>query len=406
MMFRDAYKNDVDLIRPDEGVVNCILEKMQAESAKPASAFSFGRIPTARFAAAAAGFCILVTAAVVIPTLLRNADSFSSDDGLSNMAPVNMGHDSYDASDGLQAEAAAGGTAQRSVADNLTDEAYYAGDGGAPAGEPPALTRGMPTALEGEADFTDDDDDTMIEVTTETAAPAADAFPAAFNPEDSAFDMPPNPEDDDWSAFVNFDSYLGWPDANLWDNLEFKPGTTAPLPPTVFPEPEQFPAPIIAPEDDTIDIYEVPDITPIYSDDADDIVQDPGLPPFFDLAHFASRFLNTEHRIASVFRYLPVSDVVVVDLHHFDFSDIDTAPLYSMLSKHMSREADIFDGRYSLWSVGVIHLNIFTSEYNIFLYVIPTDELVLAVAGYSTMFIIELYDGEYDKISGFLETLE
>lgn len=71
MTFRDAYRNDFAVIRPDEDIIESILEKMRGEVRSPAPFFK--RIPTARLAAAAAGLCILIAAAVAVPAILRGS---------------------------------------------------------------------------------------------------------------------------------------------------------------------------------------------------------------------------------------------------------------------------------------------------------------------------------------------
>ena len=78
MTFRDAYRNDLGLVRPDEGVVNNILEAMKRESVNPTPVIR--RIPVAHFAAAAAGVCILVAAVAVMPALLRDNDTLATNE--------------------------------------------------------------------------------------------------------------------------------------------------------------------------------------------------------------------------------------------------------------------------------------------------------------------------------------
>ncbi|MCL2109388.1 MAG: hypothetical protein FWH20_08610 [Oscillospiraceae bacterium] len=70
--FRTAYKAEYDKISPDKAVIEGILAKMHAEAANPGAART-RKFPTGRLAMAAAGICIIVGAAIVIPAILRDS---------------------------------------------------------------------------------------------------------------------------------------------------------------------------------------------------------------------------------------------------------------------------------------------------------------------------------------------
>ncbi|MCL2697496.1 MAG: hypothetical protein FWE74_05390 [Oscillospiraceae bacterium] len=84
MTFRDAYKEEMNLVRPGEAVIDSILREMRKEVQTPTPSL-IRRIPTSRLAAAVAGICILA-AAVVIPVVLRGAPSFNNE--IAGAAPL------------------------------------------------------------------------------------------------------------------------------------------------------------------------------------------------------------------------------------------------------------------------------------------------------------------------------
>jgi hypothetical protein len=73
MTFREQYKNDFDLIRPEEGIIENILVKCRSEYNSPAKYPK--RFHSPRLLTAAASLCILISAAIVLPTVLRNNES-------------------------------------------------------------------------------------------------------------------------------------------------------------------------------------------------------------------------------------------------------------------------------------------------------------------------------------------
>jgi len=89
MKFREAYVSDMGAICPDEAVINNILLKMRREIETPAPWIR--RVPTMRLATAAAGFCLLIAAAVVIPVLLSNAPGFDIGESEQNYAIADGG---------------------------------------------------------------------------------------------------------------------------------------------------------------------------------------------------------------------------------------------------------------------------------------------------------------------------
>jgi hypothetical protein len=371
MMFREAYKNDFDLVRADEAVINNILVKMRREAANPAPTVK--RIPVARFAAAAAALCLLVASVLLIPLLNRGAgdtrsdrsaesdmgETFSMTESGNEFADgfVTYGFDNDD--DSYESEE---DTLNRSR-DYSAPIAAVGGSGSweAPAGESAA--------------FPGADADSLDPLTGEVNFDADDVGAVGV-------------WEDDWSAFVNYNSYTEWPDSLIWNRLII----TAPVQ-----------GPPVAPFEDYDDY-----------DDYDDFCESElGLPPFFDFEHFAQRFLNVEHRFSSAHyqRFMPLSErrngIPGTSFHFISFQNIDTNPLYAMLSKYLTNEIPIYEGSSSsLWEVGVLSLNIFTGSYNIFFYVMPSDELIITVAGYSTMFTLTLEAGEYNKIAGFLHNYE
>ncbi|MDR2533074.1 MAG: hypothetical protein LBC82_09570 [Oscillospiraceae bacterium] len=363
MTFRDVYKNELDLIRPDEAVINSILLKMRKEAVNPAPLFR--RISVVQFAAAAAGVCILIAAAVVIPALSRDTLPLPSAD-----AYENRDNSAITAGDGMF----------------YVESEYDGGAGGIIGTEDDFGSNRISPAPEvaypqGGGDYEDD-------VATIDDAGESDDFMPASEPETgdiSPFDIAPEPLEfhEEFQEFLIYNSFREWPDESLWNNLEVK-----------IPERNTHTFPNSVIEDVAWDNGDADDDD--YFEDYSQFVKVNTLREFTELV------FNEEHTLLSAnYRF----ESGYESNTWLTFQGIDASPVYSMLSKYLDEESSVLDWTGTAWYDPAILFNFVNEKYNIFIHIAPTDELIAVAAGLTDRIIIKLEPGEYYRLLGFLESL-
>ncbi|MCL1823841.1 MAG: hypothetical protein FWG44_06525 [Oscillospiraceae bacterium] len=404
MTFRDAYKNEFNLICTNEKLIENILYKMRKEVNAPTPFIK--RIPTARLATAAAGICILIAAAVVIPSVMKKDVNFTNDGFTeSNYVgetipenPTTSGSgesETFEKSKESDVDEDSAEIIENEAAYNTADSMPVA-PGAVPS--PPsenATTGGTMNGMEAEND-----------VLAETSDNLGDDSVSYSNDYDRGAT--------NWSGFLNFGNYASWPNSNLWDNLEVH----APLPHanSVADEKEIISEPEIMAPPFNIDSAEIAEENEIYeeetiaaADGIEEIYDMPEprapLPELNTFGEFAGMFLTEEHRLSSAYYGIEqiYGETVMFMYASLSFRDVDAAPVYAMLSKYLSRETISSNPDSEIRLNGVIRLEICTNESTIFIMVTEDDKLILMSANYNGSCSIQLDNGEYQKLFNYLE---
>ncbi|MCL2077753.1 MAG: hypothetical protein FWH08_05020 [Oscillospiraceae bacterium] len=397
MTFRESYKKAVEQVRPDESLIEKTLEKMNTEVYNPESFIK--RIPVTRFAMAAAGVCIVIAAAIIIPTVLRDSEliEFDASREYSTLDFIvgNADNSAELENDFFEEDFSVGESYSDDIVtfDDFTDDI-------APDAESPISASGIapPTALE----------------RSETAE---------FN-EEADFDMAASNDEnygdagaDDWSGFLSFSSYKDWPDAALWDNItvETPVRQTVHLPENEIPpqrgddepwnplEPTVTTPSVNLPEIAGYDIA----VAEESFDDGDSVdIYAPHTPQreYTNFSEFAEVYLNQEHRLYGA--QFDTADDIMVTRSWVGFKEADTRPLFSLLAKYTYREVSVRESTTGLYAVGVISLSISTNEHYLELYFTPSSELVILVTSAGENITMKLDNGDYEKLLAYLMSIE
>jgi hypothetical protein len=353
MTFRDAYKEKVDLLSPSEAVVDSILLKMRKEAQNPTSPSLIRRIPASRLAAAAAGICILVAAAVVIPAVLRGAPA--AENQAADLSPLTVTDSVRDGNYMFAAEA-------EEYADfDMADDALS-------------------------AQMYNRADDAGIEAEAESFfhSPMAEAMPEpeGTNAEE-ADDMALAVSMEEWLLsfihyfeYYDYQTYKDWDGGGIWDNLGGFP------------------------------ILEIPLIIPEWVRNLpDDVIWDSPYSErtFNTLGEAIAFFLSEEHRIVFIDYYYTLDEFDDSFGGHLDFYDrtLDEAePIYSVLSRNMNSGL-ITDTSFYLGHIGI---SILGNNGFVSLGIRPCNGLTFSSSG--THLSYKLEEGTFEKLLSYLIYIE
>jgi hypothetical protein len=372
MTFREVYKEEMNLIKADETVVDGILLKMRKEVQTPAPFIR--RIPVSRLATAAAGTGILIAAAVLIPMFLNSSPNFQSDIGAAPMSELNMTFSINDDSYTPETETEEAGRAVFDTATGIpaevpalmdapqTNRADSHADSGAPMGG-----GGAEAAL-------DDDSPSDMTLPPPEAAPAPESEPPTVS-SDAASPV----SADEWMQYwlqyyeyYDYQTYGDWDDGTLWDNLGGFPAVEIPL---IIPQ-------------------WVRDLPP-------DVVWDSPFSEhtFNTLGEALGYFLSEEHRLAFISYYYTLDEHGDSFGEHIDFYERtleEAAPIYSMLSRNMNSGLTANASFY----LGDIGISILGENGFVSLHLRPCNTLTFSASG--TYLNYELEDGTFEKLLAYL----
>ncbi|MCL2637112.1 MAG: hypothetical protein FWD48_01960 [Oscillospiraceae bacterium] len=383
MTFRDAYKEELNLIRADEAVVNNLLLKMREEVGRgvpDAPKPLIKRIPVKQFAATAAGICILLAAAVVIPALLRGAPSFENNDNAGAPPMAALGGETASQRDSAESGTAGNSGIMAEVAESPMFNSNAANNDAGLADSPQGAR--YVTAEEAEAVVRADDAYDMAAPMEASPPPDAIAEPES-EPPTVIDDMAPEISHDEWMLefknyyeYYDYQTYKDWDGADTWDNL------------------------------DGFNLLEIPRIQPQWVRDLppDTIWDSPFSELIFDtLGEALGHFLSQEHRIVYInYSYTldEHGDGIGGRLDFYERTLDEAAPIYSMLSKSMNSELASNTEIY----LSAIDISILNNGDSVALSIRQGDTLTLSAS--STFLSYALEDGTFDKLLSYLLHIE
>jgi hypothetical protein len=380
MTFRDEYKREMNSVKADEAVVENILLKMHREMQSPTPLIR--RIPVSRIASAAAGICLLIAAAVLIPVVLRGAPFAENDATASEL----MLAGETSSSDMSVAEAPESADYIFDVTDNAAPDGLFT-----PAD---AFSRADYDSDDDAADFNAEEqaprgggiisnDWLGSEPQTDTLPPPGIAPAPESEPPTVVGDSSPPVSAEEWMQYwlhyyeyYDYQTYRDWDGGGIWDNLDGFPNIDFPL---ILPE----------------WVQNLPDDV-IWDSPASEL-------SFGTLGEALGYFLSEEHRIAYIDYYYTLDEFADSFGGHLDFYDRtldEAAPIYSMLSRNMNSGLITSPSFY----LGSISISILGNDGFVHLNIRPCNGLTFSSSG--THLSYKLEDGTFEKLLSYLISIE